>query len=117
MHNDSGPLCNGGFDPASLNSYNLSASMNYVGSNSDVHERISNLETCLNIKSNGHTIYDKLKSIEDHVLKLENILLNINENYSLSNTFSTDQDTGIIRHNLKADDLITQVNFIMTNYT
>ncbi|XP_060856152.1 MAP3K12-binding inhibitory protein 1-like isoform X1 [Metopolophium dirhodum] len=113
VNNNLGPLNNGGLDPASLNSYNLSSNSNSIGLNPDVQERISNIETVLNIKSDGRSnidIYDKLKSLEDHVLKLENILLNINENYSLSNTFSIDKDTGTIRHNLKTDDLIRQVN-------
>jgi len=116
VHNNLGPLNNGGLDPASLNSYNLSNNTNSFGLKPDVHERISNIETVLNIKSDGRSsidIYDKLKSLEDHVLKLENILLNINENYSLSNTFSIDEDTGIIQHNLKTDDLIRQVNLLL----
>lgn len=116
MYNDVGPLNNGGLDPASLNSYNLSNNTNSVGIKPDVYERISNIETVLNIKSDGGSnidIYDKLKSLEDHVLKLENILLNINEDYSLSNTFSLDKDTGIIRHNLNTDDLIRQVNELL----
>jgi len=98
-----------------MNCSNLSNTINYVGLKPDVHERISNIEAVLNIKSDGQSnidIYDKLKSLEDHVLKLENILLSINENYSLSNTFSIDKDTGIIRHNLKTNDLITQVNLL-----
>jgi len=116
VNNNLGPLNNGGLDPASLNSYNLSNNINSVGLKPDVHERISNIETVLNIKSDGRSnidIYDKLKSLEDHVLKLENILLNINENYSLSNTFSIDKDTGTIQHNLKTDDLIRQVNILL----
>jgi len=116
VYNNLGPLNNGGFDPASINSYNLSNNnINPVGLKPDMHERISNIETVLNIKSDGRSnidIYEKLKSLEDHVLKLENILLNINENYSLSNTFSIDQDTGIIKHNLNPNDFITQVNSV-----
>lgn len=114
MYNNLGPLNNGGLDPASINSYNLSNNnINSVGLKPDVHERISNIETVLNIKSDDRSnidIYEKLKSLEDHVLKLENILLNINENYSLSNTFYIDQDTGIIKHNLNPNNFITQVN-------
>jgi len=113
VQNNLGPLNNGGLDPASLNSYNLSNNTSSVGLKPDLHERISNIETVLNIKSDSKSnidIYEKLKSIEDHVLKLENILLNINENYSISNIFSIDQDTGIIKHNLKTEDLIKQVN-------
>ncbi|XP_028044419.1 uncharacterized protein LOC113556178 isoform X2 [Rhopalosiphum maidis] len=111
VQNNLGPLNNGGLDPASLNSYNLSNNTSSVGLKPDLHERISNIETVLNIKSDNKSnidIYEKLKSIEDHVLKLENILLNINENYSLSNIISIDQDTGIIKHNLKTEDLIKQ---------
>jgi len=116
VNNNLGPLNNGGLDPASFNSYNLSNNSYSVGLKPDVQERISNIETVLNIKSDGPSnidIYDKLKSLEDHVLKLENILLNINENYSLSNTFSIDKDTGTIQHNLKTDDLIRQVNVLL----
>lgn len=64
VHNNLGPLNNGGVDPASLNSYNLSSNQSSVGFKPDVHERISNIETCLNIKSDGRSnidIYDKLK--------------------------------------------------------
>ncbi|XP_025207442.1 MAP3K12-binding inhibitory protein 1-like isoform X2 [Melanaphis sacchari] len=111
VQNNLGPLNNGGLDLASLNSYNLSNNKSSVGLKPDVHERISNIETVLNIKSDCKStidIYDRLKSLEDHVLKLENILLNINENYSLSNVFSIDQDTGVIKHNLKTDVFIRQ---------
>lgn len=111
VHNNLGPLNNGGLDPASLNSYNFTNNLNSIGLKPDLHERISNIETVLNIKSDDLSninIYDKLKSIEDHVLKLENILLNINKNYSLSNIFSIDQGTEIIKQNLKTGDLITQ---------
>lgn len=77
-----------------------------------MQERISNLETCLNIKNNGHNnfdIYEKLKSIEDHVLKLENKLLNNGGYHSLANVFSNDQYTEITNHNLKTNDS-SQVN-------
>jgi len=104
-------------DLASLNSYNLSNNRSSIGLKPDVHERISNLEKVLNIKSDDNKsnidIYNKLKSIEDHVLKLESILLNINENYSLSNIFSIDQNIGIVKHNIKTDDLMKQVNLFL----
>jgi len=105
-------------DLASSNSNNLSNNRSSIGLKPDVHERISNLEKVLNIKSDGSKsnidIYHKLKSIEDHVLKLESILLNINENYSLSNIFSIDQDIGIIKHkSIKDDDLMNQVNLFL----
>lgn len=77
-----------------------------------MQERISNLETCLNIKSNGDNnfdIYEKLKSIEDHVLKLENQLLNNGKYHSLANGLSNDQYTEITIHNLKTNDS-SQVN-------
>lgn len=66
-----------------------------------MHERISNLEQCLNIPNNNHNkidIYERLKSIENHVLKLESILSNFNEHYSLSNLFSNDLPTGLINY-------------------
>lgn len=103
-------------DLASLNSYSLSNNRSSIGLKPDVHERISNLEKVLNIKSDNSKsnidIYNKLKSIEDHVLKLESILLNINGNFSLSNIFSIDQDIGIIKNN-KADDVMEQVNLFL----
>lgn len=102
-------MCNGGFDPASENSYKLSIGTSFNGPNSDIHERITNLETCLNIKSEDQSIdiYEKLKSIEDRVLKLENMLLNKNENYSLSNY----QETELINcNNLNTNHTSIQVN-------
>lgn len=85
-HNSTGPLVNGGFDPSSENSYKLSSSLSELGANSDVHERISNLERCLNMKSENKDfdIYEKLKEIEDNVLKLQSQLLNIGQNCSAS---------------------------------
>ncbi|KAE9525051.1 hypothetical protein AGLY_014465 [Aphis glycines] len=117
VQNNVGPLNNGGLDLTSSNSYNLSNNRSSIGLKPDVQERISNLEKVLNIKSDDSKsnidIYNKLKSIEDHVLKLESILLNINENYSLSNIFSIDKDLGIIKHNnTKADDLMNQKKFV-----
>lgn len=118
VQNNAAPLNNGSLELASSNSYNLSNNRNSIRLKPDVHERISNLEKVLNIKSDDNKsnidIYNKLKSIEDHVLKLESILLNINENYSLSNIFSIDQDIGIIKHNnIKPDDLMNQVNLFL----
>lgn len=73
-----------------------------------MHERISNLEQCLNISNNSHNkfdVYERLKSIENHVLKLENIVSNINENYSLANLFPNNLPTDLINYH---DD--TEVN-------
>jgi predicted acetyltransferase len=102
--NHSGPQCNGGLDPASQNSYKLSSNENSIGQKPDVYERISNLEKCLNFKNdNDIDIYKKLKSIEDHVLKLENMLLNTGK-FSLSSICSNDnQPMEIVNHNLKID--------------
>lgn len=117
VQNNVGPLNKSGLDLVSSNSNNLSNNRSSIGLKPDVHERISNLEKVLNIKSDDSKsnidIYNKLKSIEDHVLKLESILLNINENYSLSNIFSINQDIGIIKHNsIKDDDLMNQKKLV-----
>lgn len=96
--------------------YKLSNNTSSVGIKPDIQERISNLETCLNIKNNDHNnynIYEKLKSIEDHVLKLENKLLN-NGYYSLSHAFSNDGNAEIINHNLKTN-YCSQVNLSSCN--
>lgn len=101
-HTTSGPQCNGGLDPASEYSCNLSNNTTLFESKSDVRERISNLEQCLNISNNSHNkidVYERLKSIENHVLKLENMLSNINEHYSLSNLFSNNLPTDLINYN------------------
>lgn len=101
-HNITGPLCNGGFDPASENSYKLSINSKYDGPRPDVLERISNLEQCLklpNVDHNQMNVYEKLKFIEDHVLKLESILLKSNGNCSLSDLCSSDLQTGLTNHN------------------
>lgn len=108
VHNTSGPQCNGGIDAASEYSCNLSNNTTLFESKPDVHERISNLEQCLNISNNSHNkidIYEKLKFIENHVLKLENMLSNINEHYSLSDLLSNNLPTDLINY---YDD--TQVN-------
>lgn len=115
VQNISGPQINGGLDPASTNSYKLSNNTNTIEPYQDVHERISNLEKCLNIPKNSYDktdIYNKLKSIEDHVLRLENMLLNINENYSLSNLCLTDPQTSLLNIGLKNKNL-SLVNFIL----
>lgn len=99
VHNQTGPLCNGGLDPASQSSYKLSSDAEYVGPKFGVYERVTNLEKCLNVKSDdtkNFNIYEKLKFIEDHVLKLENILLNSSGNYSLSNIISYDEHLEIL---------------------
>jgi len=99
--NITGPLCNGGYDPASKNSYKLSINSKYDGPRPDVLERISNLEQCLNLPNDDHNqmnVYEKLKSIEDHVLKLESMLLKSNRNLSLSDLSSSDLQTGLANH-------------------
>lgn len=61
-------------DPASQNSYKLSNERNSSGLKSDVRERISNLEKCLNIESDDEDnfdVYVKLKMLEDRLLKVE----------------------------------------------
>ncbi|XP_050442361.1 MAP3K12-binding inhibitory protein 1-like [Adelges cooleyi] len=73
VHNDSGPQCNGGFDPASKTSYEISKQFN-MGLKSDIRERISNLESCMKIKPVEMDIYKKLKILEDRVLELESML-------------------------------------------
>lgn len=108
--NLSGPLCNGF---ASQIGNTLSNNENSY-CKSDVLERISNLEKCLNIVNNNHDyvdIYKKLKSIEDHVLKLENMLLiDSNGKYSLSNIcLNDDQPTEIIKRNSLTDNNSMQV--------
>lgn len=107
MNNITGPQCNGDFNLPSEKIYTPNNTSS-VGIKPDVQERISNLETCLNIKSNGDNnfdVYEKLKSIEDHVLKLENQLLNNDKYHSLAN----DQYTEITNHNLKTNNS-SQVN-------
>lgn len=67
-------------DSASENNSTLSNDTNSDGLKLDLYERISNIETCLNIESNNDddkmTVYEKLKSIEDRVLILQNHWLN-----------------------------------------
>lgn len=106
-------MCDG-LDPASKNSYNLSINTSSLdGLKPDVLERISNLESCLNLKTDDHNnidIYKKLKSIEDHVLKLESIILNNGGKVSLSNILSNNEYTGIRSDSLKTDNINRQVN-------
>lgn len=112
MHNPSGPLLNCDQDSSIEKNFGLSSISCSVGEKSDVHERISNLEKCLNIKSNEPNIdiYEKLKSIEDHVLQLENILLKNSKNKSLSNIFHNIQEMEVNYFN--TNDTNTQVNFL-----
>ncbi|VVC42698.1 Hypothetical protein CINCED_3A020614 [Cinara cedri] len=97
VHNAIGPLCNG-IDPASENSYSLSNHTSFTGPRTDLCERISNLESCLNIKSENSNnykttadIYAKLKSIEDKVLTLQNMLLEKNANEALLIKYNSDK--------------------------
>jgi len=95
-----------------VNENNCTYNHNSVGLKLDVYERISNLETCLNIQNNNDdmTIYEKLKSIEDHVLQLQNMVINNGGNSS--NIYSNDQH-GIVNLNLKSNDNSIQVIFLL----
>lgn len=112
VHNDSGP-CNIEIDSASGNNCTLSSNTNSV--KQDVHERISNLEKCLNIKcDNNMTIYKKLKSIENHVLDLQTKLFNNDANH-LPNICTNDQYVEIINRNLKIGDITEESTNITEN--
>lgn len=108
-NNISGPLCNGGFDPASENSYKLKISNNFYGDKSDIYERLSNVETCLNMEVDDHNIniYEKIKSIEDRLLQLENERSNDKKVLS-----SNIQHTEMINYN---DNHCIQVNLLLFN--
>lgn len=114
MHNSSGPLLNCDQNPNIEKSFNSSCISCSVVEKSDVCERISNLEKCLNIKSykTNFDIYEKLKSIEDHVLQLENILSKNNKNSSLSSIFQNTQEMEVKNHNFNTNDISIQVNFL-----
>lgn len=82
MNNITGPLCNGGIDPARKINYNLVNKTNFNGPRSDICERISNIESSLNIKNENTDnyktnadIYKKLKLLEDRVITFQNMLL------------------------------------------
>lgn len=87
MHNSTGPLIDG-IDPASVNSYAISTGLDFTGPRSDIRERISNIERCINIKSEDDDdscyktnadIYKKLKSIEDKIIEFQNMVLEKNK--------------------------------------
>lgn len=107
VHNPSGPLLNCDQDSAVKKGFDFSCS---AGQKSDIQERISNLEKCLNINSNKSNIeiYEKLKSIEDHVLQIESMLLKNSNNISLSNIFQNIQQMEVINHNCNDS---SKVNF------
>ncbi|XP_050525515.1 uncharacterized protein LOC126896617 [Daktulosphaira vitifoliae] len=75
VYNESGPQCNGGLDPASNTGYEISKQLE-LNSKSDIYERITNLESCMNIKPLDKNFYERLKIIEERVLLLESILGN-----------------------------------------
>lgn len=113
LHNTTGPQLNCDRDSLIENNSESSSNSISVGQKSDVRERISNLEKCLNIKSNQNNIdiYAKLKSIEDCVLQLQNKLSNNIDNYSSSNNFPSIQQKQIVIHNINTNDVSMQVNF------
>lgn len=86
----SGPLNNGGLDLASKNSYKFNGNPNEI--KSDLHERISNIETCLNMEvdDQNYNIYEKIKSIEDRLLQLENEMTSNNKKILFSNIQHTE---------------------------